>query len=78
MPGVETPLSQKMRALHKQRDDLPENWLELADKFDAAAEGFYAAEPTCDVRQFLGHYARAKRAWCDATGEPLINEGLRT
>ncbi len=44
----------------------------LAVKFDEAAEGFYGTPQTKDVKQFLGAYARARRCWCDATGEPLV------
>lgn len=44
----------------------------LAAKFNEAAEGFYGTPQTKDVKQFLGAYARARRAWCDATGEALV------
>lgn len=69
----ETELSARMRALHSAgAHELPENWLELADKFDAATAGFAALPQTVNVRQFMGHFARARKAWCAATGEPLV------
>lgn len=40
--------------------------------FDQAAAGFYGEPQTCDVKAFFGHWARARRAWSDYTGEPLI------
>lgn len=70
-PG-KTSLSERMRLLATQRDDLPANWLDTAQAFDDAATGFYASPPTVDVRKFMGCFARARRMWCDATGEPLV------
>ena len=70
-PG-KTNIAERMRALAAQRDDLPDNWDELADKVDAATDGFFAKPQTHNVMQFMGCMARARRAWCDATGEPLV------
>lgn len=61
-----TDLSLKMRAL---ADTGHERALELrakADDFDAAA----SADPW-DPKKMLGAWARARRLWCDCTGEPL-------
>jgi hypothetical protein len=69
---TETNLSQRMRALAKTRSDLPADWLEKADAFDKATAGFYADPQTVDVKQFVGCFARARRMWCEATGEPLV------
>lgn len=44
----------------------------LADKYDRAAEGFFSPEGTVKVEIFMGSWARARRAWCDYTGESLI------
>lgn len=72
MPA-ETNLSSRMRALHAAgTHELPDNWMELADKFDEATEGFCAEPKTVNVRQFMGHFARARKAWCAVTGEPLV------
>lgn len=68
----ETTLSARMRALAKDRTDLPENWLEQADAFDIATQGFYGEPQIVSVKQFLGVYARTRRMWCEATGEPLV------
>jgi len=67
-----TNLSTRMRKLAEERDDLPSNWIDLADRFDTATAGFYASPQTVTVKQFMGHYVRARRARCDATGEPLV------
>lgn len=67
-----TALSEKMHALadsgHARADELREK----ADAFDKATEGFYAYPQTCSVQKFVGAFARARRLWCDITGEPLI------
>lgn len=70
-PG-RTNLAERMRSLAKERDDLPENWVDLADEFDEATVGFYADPPTKTVQQFLGCFARARKVWCEVTGEPLV------
>lgn len=70
---TQTNLSERMRALHAEDPSaLPENWLELADKFDAAAKGFFGSPQTVNVVQFMGHFARARKAWCAVTGEELV------
>lgn len=70
-PG-KTSLSERMRAYAKAGNEVPSNWLELAGAFDAAMIGFYAEPQTVPVHKFMGCFARARRAWCDATGEPLV------
>jgi hypothetical protein len=45
---------------------------DLAAKFETAATGFYSEPQTVSVKSFMGAWARARRAWCDYTGEPLI------
>lgn len=69
---AETNLSNRMRALAKTRDDLPDNWLEQADAFDAATNGFYAEPQTVSGHKFMGTFARTRRMWCDVTGEDLV------
>lgn len=69
---TETNLSERMRRLAETRKDLPENWLKLADDFDTATAGYFTDPPTVDVKRFMGCFARARRAWCDVTGEPLV------
>lgn len=61
-----------MRALADQGHDRAEELREKAKAFDAAAAGFYAEEQTVGAKSFLGAYARARRLWCDITGEPLV------
>lgn len=65
---AETELAKKMHALASEHPHLAE----LADKFDAAAKGFYSEPQTVNVMSFMGHYARARRAYCDVTGEDLV------
>lgn len=42
----------------------------LADQFEEVAKGFYAG--TVPVKSFLGAWARARRKYCDLTGEALL------
>jgi hypothetical protein len=70
-PG-RTNLSERMRLLSRSRSDLPENWLALADSLDDATQGFFGEPQTVNVMQFMGHMARARKAWCAATGDPLV------
>jgi hypothetical protein len=44
----------------------------LADKLDAAVNGFYGTPQTMPVSDFVRSWARARKAWCHYTGEPLI------
>lgn len=67
-----TALSERMRDLAKTRDDLPENWLEIADNLDAAAAGFFGEDKKVNVSQFMSAFAKARKAWCAATGESLV------
>lgn len=40
--------------------------------FENAAKGYWADPQTVPVQSFMGIWARARRAWCNYTGEPLI------
>lgn len=62
----ETPLGAKLRATGDAA------LIDLADKFEAATAGYYGDPQTVDVKMFLGHYARARMAWCKHSGEPLV------
>lgn len=44
----------------------------LAAQFNVAADGFYGDPQTVTIKQFMGYWARARRAWSDYSGEPLI------
>lgn len=65
-------LSNRMRTLGMVRADLPEDWFALADDFERAAAGFYRAAPTVTLKEFAATWARARKAWRAATGEPLV------
>jgi hypothetical protein len=70
-PMTDIPLADRMDALavnHLRAD-------ELRDKAKALREGtagFYAEPQTITVQSFVGRWARARRLWCDITGESLI------
>lgn len=68
-----TDLFEKMIA-KSDSDGLPDDHdLRLKAKaFNDAAQGFCASEQTCDIKTFMGTWARARKAWCDYSGEPLI------
>ncbi len=44
----------------------------LARQFNEATAGCYSDPPTHTPKQLIGAWARARKAWCDFTGEPLI------
>jgi hypothetical protein len=67
--GGREALAPKMRAYadaHPGNDHLRE----LADKLDAAVADSFTGTPS--VRKMLGAWARARRAWCEVTGEDWI------
>lgn len=68
-----TDLADKMRA-RADADALPADH-ELRTKaaaFDEAATGYYGQPQTKNVSQFMGAWARARKTWCDYTGEALV------
>ncbi len=67
-----TALSSRMHALADAGHVRAAELREKADAFDQATSGFYGEPQTVDVKTFTGAFARARRLWCDCTGEPLI------
>jgi hypothetical protein len=43
-----------------------------AEELRAAANGFFGQNQTVDVRAFMGAWARARRLWCNLTGESIL------
>lgn len=73
MDKAETDLSKKMRAAADKEGYAADHEMRvLADKFDAAAQGFYSSPQTVSAPSFLGHFARARKCWCNYSGEPLV------
>lgn len=70
---MDTDLATKMLAV-ANRDNLPQEHIlrTLAEDFECAVKGFFGEPKTCDVKKFMGCWARARKAWCEYTGEPLI------
>jgi hypothetical protein len=67
-----TNLSDKMRALADTGHPRATELREKANEFDKNTAGFYAENQTCDVETFMGSWARARRLWCQCTGDPLV------
>lgn len=68
-----TDLADKMRA-RAEADALPADH-EMRTKaaaFDEAATGYYGQPQTKNVSQLMGAWARARKTWCDYTGEALV------
>lgn len=72
MADATTKLGDQMRALADTGHIRAEELREKAAAFDAGAIGFYSDPQTVDVKKFVGTFARARRLWCDITGESLI------
>lgn len=66
------PLWTQMRERAKVDRQNAANLNEKADALETATAGFYAEPQTVPVKSFVGAWARARRAWCESTGEPLI------
>jgi hypothetical protein len=68
-----TALSDRMRA-RADADQLPaaHDLRTMAQAFDDARKGYMADPPTVQVGQFVGAWTRARRAWCEYTGEALV------
>ena len=69
----QTELSEKM-ITRADQDSLPggHEMRTEAFEFDKASEGYFATPQTVSVPQFLGRWARARRIWCEYTGDSLI------
>ena len=68
-----TALAEQMLARAEQDGLAEDHPLRVLGKaFSKACSGFYADPQTVTVKQFMGHWARARRAWCEYTGESLI------
>lgn len=66
-------LAQRMVARADADGLLPNHDLrDLAEKLEEATTGFFGATQTHTVKQFMGCYARARVAWCNYSGEPLV------
>lgn len=59
-------LTDKMRSLADQGHERAADLRRLADEMDAVSD--YSKGP----KALLGAWARARRLWCDCTGEPLV------
>jgi hypothetical protein len=46
--------------------------IDMAAKLEAASAGFFGEDQTHSAQQLLGSWARARRLWCELTGESLI------
>lgn len=68
-----TELGKKMVA-RADRDKLPENHplRTLAAEFDDASAKYLANPQKMGVRAFMGFWARARKAWCQHTGDALL------
>lgn len=61
-----TSLGDKMRALATTGHPRAAELVEKAEAMEKAAAEFN------DVKKVVGTWARARRLWCEVTGEPLI------
>lgn len=64
------PLAARMRALADAGHPRAAELRERATDLDQAVKAASAASP--EVRALLGAWARARRLWCETTGEPLV------
>ena len=67
--AVESPMGAKMRALADSGHPRASELRAKADEFEATMA---VSDEKWDARKMLGAWARARRLWCDCTGEPLV------
>lgn len=68
-----TEISDKMRALAETGHERAEELRSKADEFDAKTAAHYSETGGPETaKSMLGAWARARRLWCECTGEPLI------
>lgn len=67
---VPSELGDRMRALADSGHPRAEELREKAAAFDAANPANAGEE--WSAKRMMGAWARARRLWCDCTGEPLI------
>lgn len=72
MSIAKTALSERMHALADTGHPRGAELREKADAFDIATAGMFAEPQTCSAPKLLGCFARARRLWCDITGESLV------
>lgn len=73
MSNVAPSLPDRMRAYAADHPEVAAKFGELADALDKAIEAL--VDPDADageVKRMLGAWARARRAWCDETGDSLV------
>ena len=69
----DTDLGAKMNARADYDGLPPSHELRVkAELFRVAALGYFGSPQACGAKQFLGAWARARKAWCNYTGEELI------
>jgi len=73
MTVTRTDLSKLMYALADSGHGRATELRMRAGAFDTATHGFVSAQPqTHTVKQMVGAWARARRLYCECTGEALI------
>lgn len=63
-------LRDRMHALADEGHPDADNLRKLGDEFDAATKAL--RDGTGTPQSMLGAWARARKAWCAASGEPLV------
>lgn len=66
------PLAARMRALADAGHPRAAELRERATDLDQAVKAASASAASPEVRALLGAWARARRLWCETTGEPLV------
>lgn len=61
---MKTPLAEKLRNLAHTHPAHAEELRAVADKLDAVSFD--------DIKKLLGTWARARKLYCELTGEPLV------
>ena len=71
MPNLPS-LAEKMRALADSGHPHAEELRRQADILEVDVKNAFGVDGDAAVRRMLGSWARARRCWSEATGEPLV------
>ena len=65
-------LYERMRALADTGHPHAAELRRLADILEVDIKASFVKEDATTVRRMLSSWARARRCWCEATGDPLV------
>jgi hypothetical protein len=69
---IVSDLSKEMYLIADKGHPLADELRAKAKAFEEATAGYYSSPQTVNLKKFMACWARARRAWSEATGKPLV------